>query len=226
MGQNMNDNRYCIFRNQARGGYFYIQDRVTRQQQSLGTKDEVVAKRLLHSRNEATRQPGINRQIAHAYLRAADPKLVTRTWQEVMDAIVAQKHDETHRRWSVAIKDHAYDAIRDRPLVETTAEELLNVLKRGSICTNVYLRRLHNFALDMDWLLKATLPKRQWPKVVHRKGQAIKSDEHKRIVAREQNPERRAFYELLWHHPETSRQQSSSTPASQQQNLLVLCPYC
>jgi site-specific recombinase XerD len=199
MGKDMNDDRYFIFLNQARGGYFYIQERSTRKQESLGTKDETTAKRLLHARNEATRLPAINRQIAHAYLRAADPKMITRTWQEVMDAIVAQKHGETQRRWLVAIRDHAYDAIRQRPLIETAAEELLNVVKRGSICTNVYLRRLHNFALDMDWLLKATVPKRQWPKVVHRKGNAIKGDEHRRIVEREQNPERRAFYELLWH---------------------------
>src|SRR5260221_11646776 len=61
------------------------------------------------------------------------------------------------------------------------------------------MRRIHNFALDMDWLLKPTVPKRQWPKVVPRKGKAITSEEHQRIVAREQNLERRAFYQLLWH---------------------------
>lgn len=194
----MND-RYLIFRNQSRGGYYYIQDRVTRKQHSLGTKDGPTATRLLNARNEADRQPALNRQIAQAYLRAADPKMVTRTWQQVMDAIVAQKHGETQRRWTTAIKDAAFNPIRERPLVETTAEELLGVLKRGTVSTNVYLRRIHNFSLDMDWLLKATVPKRQWPKVVHRKGTAIQLPEHERIVEREQSPERRAFYQLLWH---------------------------
>lgn len=193
------NNRYSIFLNQARGGYFYIQDRVTRRQESLGTKDKITAQRLLNALNEADRQPAINRQIAQAYLRAADPKMVSRTWQAVMDAILDRHEGETLRRWKTAVKDESFDAIRKRPLVETTAEELLNVIKRGTVCTNVYLRRLHNYALDMDWLLKPTVPKRQWPKVIHRKGRAIQLKEHQRIVGREQNPERRAFYELCWH---------------------------
>lgn len=167
----MND-RYTIFRNQSRGGYYYLQDRITRKQESLGTQDKKVAQKLLNARNEAERQPAINRQIVHAYLRAADPRMITRIWQQVMGAIVAQKQGETHRRWSVAVKDEAFDSIRKRPLIETTPEELLSVVRRGTVSTNVYLRRIHNFALDMDWLIKPTVPKRQWPKVIHRKGKA------------------------------------------------------
>jgi len=60
----MNDDRYFIFRNKTRGGYFYIQERVTRKQESLGTKDETTAKRLLNARKEANRLPAISRQIA------------------------------------------------------------------------------------------------------------------------------------------------------------------
>ena len=75
MGKDMK-NRYRIFLNQARGGYFYVQDRITRKQESLGTKDKATAERLANALNEADRQPAINRQIAQAYLRAADPKMV------------------------------------------------------------------------------------------------------------------------------------------------------
>jgi hypothetical protein len=32
------------------------------------------------------------------------------------------------------------------------AEHFLRVLAVGTVSTNVYLRRLHNFALDMGWL--------------------------------------------------------------------------
>jgi hypothetical protein len=35
---------------------------------------------------------------------AAEPKLATRTWQAVMENIVARKTDETRRRWDVAIQ--------------------------------------------------------------------------------------------------------------------------
>jgi len=63
------------------------------------------------------------------------------------------EHDETHRRWSVAVKHHAFDSIRQRPLLNTTSDNLLKAMNAGIVSTNVYLRRSHNFALDMDWLL-------------------------------------------------------------------------
>jgi len=191
--------RYSLFLNQARGGYYYVQDRVARKQQSLGTRDRDTARRLVSARNEAEHQPAINRQIARAYLQASDPRMVTRTWQEVMDAVLERHQGQTLHRWTSAVKDHAFDCLRKRPLVETTPQELLGAMKRGTVSTNVYLRRLHNYALDMDWLLKPTLPRRQWPKVVHRKGKAIQLQEHQAIIKRELNPERKAFYQLCWH---------------------------
>jgi hypothetical protein len=39
---------------------------------------------------------------------------------------------------------------------------------RGTVSTNVYLRRLHNLALDMGWLPRAVIVKRQWPAVKHK----------------------------------------------------------
>jgi integrase len=191
--------RYRLFQNHARGGGYYLQDNVTRKQESLRTKDEITAKRLLQARNESHRVPAVNLQIARAYVTAADPTMVTRTWKEVMETVVTQKHGETQRRWSVAVKDEAYGLIRNKPLLETTSHDLLKVMTDGTVSTNVYLRRLHNFALDMDWLLKSIIPKRQWPKVIHGKKRAVTLEEHRRILERETNPERNAFYQLLWY---------------------------
>jgi integrase len=84
-------------------------------------------------------------------------------------------------------------------VLETRAEHFLRVLEAGKVSTNVYLRRIHNFALDMNWLPWPVLPKRQWPKVEHKDKRAITIEEHQAIVAREQNPERKAFYQLAWH---------------------------
>jgi len=36
-------------------------------------------------KNEALKNPHINRKIGMAYLSAADPRLVRRIWQEVME---------------------------------------------------------------------------------------------------------------------------------------------
>src|SRR6185295_954212 len=75
----------------------------------------------------------------------------------------------------------------------------LKVLERGTVSTNVYLRRLHNFGLDMNWLPWPVVVKRQWPKPHFKEKRAITWEEHSKIVQREHNPERRAFYQLAWH---------------------------
>jgi len=51
----------------------------------------------------------------------------------------------------------------------------------------------------MEWLLKSVIPRLQWPKPVFKSKRAITADEHAAILQREQNTERRDFYELLWH---------------------------
>jgi integrase len=43
------------------------------------------------------------------------------------------------------------------------------------------------------------IPKRQWPAVEFKEKRSITLVEHQAIVAREQNPERKAFYKLAWH---------------------------
>ena len=65
--------------------------------------------------------------------------------------------------------------------------------------TNIYLRRIHNFALDMNWLPWPVLPKRRWPAFKFKEKRGITLKEHQAIVARELNLERRAFYQLAWH---------------------------
>lgn len=182
-----------------RSGTFYCEDTQTRKQQSLRTKDEAEAKALLHSKNEAFRQPLLNQQIALAYLSATDSEAAKRTWQFVMDEMTATKRGDTHARHVTAMKDKAFDLIRTMPLLETRAEHLLKVLRTGTVATNVYLRRLHNFALDMSWQPKTILPRKQWPKPVYKEKRAITLAEHEAIVAREQNTERRGFYQLAWH---------------------------
>ena len=50
----------------------------------------------------------------------------------------------------------------------------------------------------MEWLLKSVIPRLQWPKLVLKDKRAITAEEHAAIIQREQNAERRDFYELLW----------------------------
>ena len=178
---------------------WYAFDTVTGNSVSLKTRVRNEAVQKVNAMNETERQPSISLGLARVYLNATDPKLATRTWQEVMENIVSKKTDETRRRWEVAIKDRNFDCIRRLRVAETRPEHFDRALADGKVSTNVYLRRIHNHALGMEWLLKSVIPRLQWPKPVFKAKRAITADEHAAIVAREQNTERRDFYELLWY---------------------------
>jgi hypothetical protein len=51
----------------------------------------------------------------------------------------------------------------------------------------------------MDCLPWPVLAKKRWLAVVHEEKCGITLAEHLAVVARENNPERRAFYKLTWH---------------------------
>jgi integrase len=188
--------RFILFR---RARVYYSEDTTTRKQISLRTKDEAEALTLLHSKNEAHRQPILNLHIARTYLAATDPEIAHRTWQAPMDEMTRTKTGPTLIRYNRAMRDTAFDIIRNLPILETHAGEFLEVLKTGSVATNVFLRRLHNFALDMSWLPWPILAKKQWPQVRFKEKRAVTSDEHQAIIGNESNPERRAFYDFCWH---------------------------
>jgi integrase len=191
------DNRYRLFRRSW--GTYYDFDNLTGQQFTLKTKDSDVAQELLQTRNEANREPLLNRQKGIAYLECADPQVKERTWQDVMDDLVQMKRGSNRERWDRVVRQEVFTSIRNQLVYATHPEHFLKVLKSGTVSTNVYLRRIHNYALDMGWLPRQVIPKRHWPKIRHKEKRAVTKAEHKAIVAREKNSERRAFYELLWH---------------------------
>jgi hypothetical protein len=179
-------------------GIYFCEHRLTRRQESLRTRDKSEAVRLLNAKNESEENPLLNRQIARAYLAAADPEIVKRSWRYALDELIKTKDGENAKRWRTVAKDKALGKILDLPLIETRPDQFLNALNTGTISTNVFLRRLHNFALGLGWLLAPVLPSRQWPKVRHKAKRGITRTEHEAIIAREQNLERKAFYQLLW----------------------------
>ena len=190
--------RYRLVRRGERNT-FYCFDTHTKKRETLRTSKAADARRLVDARNEAVRHPSMNLQIAQVYLQHADSALAARTWQEVMEKIISMKAGNTRERWEYAIQDTAFDPIRNRKLLETSSEHFLEVLQKGSVSTNVYLRRAHNFAIGMNWLPWPVLPRLQWPPVRFKEKRAITFEEHQKIINRERNPEIKAFYQLLWH---------------------------
>lgn len=198
VNRNMNE-RYRIVERADRGGMCYCVDSETGLRTSLETKDREAAERMVQHKNEALKNPQINRRIGMAYLSAVDPKLATRTWSEVMQDIIQDKTGPTLKRWESAIKDPAFHQISDKVVVSTLAEDFLSVLRIGTVSTNVYLRRLQNHCLDLGWLPIPVLPRKKFPKIKHKAKRAVTWEEHQRIIQRETNPERRDFYELCWY---------------------------
>jgi integrase len=189
--------RYRLFL--RRKSVYYAFDTQTKLFESLKTRDKAEATRLLVAMNEAGQQPAMNLSLARVYLRHSDPMVSQRTWQHVLEEIINVKSGENQHRWKTAAKDEAFDSIRKRPLIETQSEHLLHVMQRGTVSTNVYLRRVHNFALDMNWLPASIIPKRQWPTVRYKEKRAITFEEHQKVIAAEVNLERKVFYQLCWH---------------------------
>jgi integrase len=192
-------NLYRLYRRDK--GAFYAQNRQNGKQLSLKTKDRAQAGLQLNALNESARDAVISRDVGMTYLFHADPLAKTRTWGTVCDQMLLTKtgNPENHRRWSVAFRDQAIVPLRPLKVVDTRAEDFLRTLNSGCVSTNTFLRRLHNFALDMGWLARPIIPRRQWPRIKPKKKRAITQLEHERIIEREGNPERRDYYMLLWY---------------------------
>jgi integrase len=182
------------------GGNFYARDRVTGRSESLGTADRTTARQLLAARNQAVSQPQLNRTMAKAYLSAKSPDLLTRTWADVMEHYSASGVESTRKRKAVAFRSRPFAQLRGVNLMDTEAGHLLTVLEhqRAGNSTNHYLRRLHNYALHLGWLLAPVMAEAAWPEIRRRKFTAITENEHRRIVEREPVLERKLYYEMLW----------------------------
>jgi len=192
------DNRYRLFRRD--NGVFYLEDVSTRKQESLRTKEKPKAQALFAARNQASANPALNVAIAKAHLQGKSSDLVERTWEDVIADLAHSYQGATLERWLRLGKSEPFKCILKIKLVDTEASHFLKVMRhpKAGTSTNVWLRRLHNYALDMNWLLTAVLGRKGWPKIHYKVRQGITAAEHLRIIASEKNPERKIYYEMLW----------------------------
>ncbi len=187
--------RFRIFQ---RGGVYYAHDGKTGKQLSFKTRDKRTAERLLLAKNEADEVPLMNLAMARTYLAAHDPRMVTRTWADVIGVFSSNGRKSTRERCQRAFSSKPFDLIRDKRIVETTSEHLLEVLGSGGTSTNNYLRGLHHLALNLGWLGWPILAKKAWPKIRYKVRRSITSEEHQRVVNAESDEERALYYGFLW----------------------------
>ena len=187
--------RFYLFK---RNGIYYVEDGATGKQQSLRTHDVKEARRLLHAKNESVHAPTGNIAMARVYLTAHDPKILERTWQNVIEEFCNRGKPQTQEHRRRVARRKPQSLLQDLKLVETTSDDLMGVLKAGGVMTNAFVRCLHNLALGLGWLPWPILPQKLWPTVETKKKRGITWEEHQRIVTTEKNVERQRYYEFLW----------------------------
>lgn len=145
-------------------GTFYAQEIETGLRETLKTKDRPTAELKLSAMNQAASQPAFNREMARVYLRGTDPEFCDRTWKHVADNVASQYAGPTEKRWAKFIRSAPLKQLLGKKLSEIGAAEMLAVMShpKAGTSTNVFLRNLHNRALDLEWLLKPALSKRSW----------------------------------------------------------------
>ena len=84
----------------------------TRHRESLQTKNEAEARRLIAAKNQAASQPVFNLEMAKVYLKAHDPQFCERTWSLVSDEVQAHKpggrSSSAASRWRVSSKRNSF----------------------------------------------------------------------------------------------------------------------
>ena len=188
-------NLYVLFK---RGKVYYCEDRATGKQRRFRTRLLPEARQLLQARNDSARQPLMNLALAKAYLAALDPELILRTWADVMKESCNRGAAPTRMRHARAMRSRPMMHLRDKRLVETTADDFLEVMRMGGNSTNCILQTLHNDALELGWLPLPILPRKKWPRVRKRHRRAITFAEHLQLVESFQYPEWGDYLELLW----------------------------
>jgi len=195
---NIMKDRYRLMHRGHRGGMFYCVDKTTGKRTSLQTTDKDDAQRLIEAKNNSHRQPALNLQIARAYLTASDPAWVQRTWQDVMNQIQMHGRQSSRNRYARALKSKAFDPLRAKKLLETAPDDFLAIVNDGRVSVCHFLKRVHNFALNLGWLAKPVLAPCLWPKPHYKSRRGITLAEHQSILEAEKNPERNLYYQLLW----------------------------
>ncbi len=119
----MNKQRYWLYQ---RNGVYYLHDSQTGARESLKTRNKREAEHVRSTRNAVCERPAIGASLAKAYLTSQDPKLLARTWQEVMDEFCSRGKPETQAyRRAVAARE-PQSRLRKLKLLETTAEDLIS----------------------------------------------------------------------------------------------------
>lgn len=162
------------------------------------TRNETEARKIVQAKNDAVNLPLMNLVMAKTYLAAQDLKLVSRTWADVMEMFRKRGKPAAQMRHARVVRNRPKQYLRDKRLVEATADDFFHALSLGTNSTVLFLQTLHNDALGMGWIPAPILPRKRWPKMQKKIRRAITEAEHKMMVAAVGDAEWRLYLQLLW----------------------------
>ena len=125
--------------------------------------------------------------------------MLTRTWADVFEAFCGRGRESSQDRSRRVAASPAFDAIRDKPLIETTADDF--DLAEGQRPGGEQLPALLSQPRSRSRMVVGTCDgKKAWPPLQLRqvKRRGITQDEFSLIIKAERNVERRHYYALLW----------------------------
>lgn len=182
-----------------RGNRFYAQHRVTGEQKSLKTSNRENAEELLFALNKSQESASQAREMAMVYFRRSDPEATTRTWEVLFEAYVQSRKQSCWERVRRAVNEKNLCQVQNLKLVDTLPNEFIAVLRRCKRSSQYHVRLAFNHGVKLNWVDKDLIPESLWPKVRWNHFRAITREEHEKICASVEDPERRNFYELCWH---------------------------
>ena len=115
--------------------------------------------------------------------------------------------DSSRERYASVFKSPSFDGLRNKKLLETATDDFFVVFKQNKVAINEFLKRLHNFALNLGWIALPIVAPYLWPKYEPKDRRGITLDEHQNVLAKEKQAEWKLYLELLW---ETGAAQSDA----------------
>jgi len=139
----------------------------------------------------------MNLVMAKTYLSAQDPKMIVRTWADVLQRFCDRSNDNTRKRHERVARTKPMKFLKCKRLIETTADDFFEALKLGSTSTIAFLQTIHNDAIGMGWIPSPILPRKLWPKMKKKEKRAITEAEHITLMSAVDD-EWRLYFQLLW----------------------------
>ena len=115
-----------------------------------------------------------------------------------LEQLQSRGKDSSRERYASVFKSPSFDGLRNKKLLETTADDFFAVFKQGKVAITYFLKRLHNFALSLGWIALPVVAPYLWPKYEAKERRGITPDEQQSILAIEKKAEWKLFLELLW----------------------------